>query len=212
MLVLLIDNVDSFTFNLARYFEELGCDVRVSRNNAITLADVKAMAPQLIVISPGPCTPDESGVSLEIIAHLRGIIPIFGVCLGHQAIAQVLGAKVVRAAKVMHGKVSRVAHFGHKMFSDMPASFEVTRYHSLLVSRDRLPDDLLITSGTTDADSGEPDIMALAHKTEPLWGVQFHPESHLTQHGHRLLKNIIELAAAYPLSNAVSRRAIKPTA
>jgi len=195
MQLLVIDNFDSFTFNLVRYFQELGCEVLVKRNNQISLQQIRQLAPDLIVISPGPCTPNESGVSLEVIEHLAGHIPILGVCLGHQAIAQVFGAEVIRADRVMHGKVSQVVHFGHEMFSGLPESFQVTRYHSLVVSDATLPEELQVTAVVKNAVTKQQHIMAIAHKTKPLWGVQFHPESHLTEYGHKLLGNIIKLAA-----------------
>lgn len=195
MRVLLIDNFDSFTFNLARYFEELACSVQVVRNNQISIAEVKKLRPDLIVISPGPCSPNEAGISLQLVQELSGKIPIFGVCLGHQVIAQVFGADVQRAAKVMHGKVSTVAHSGHKMFTGIPEKFTVTRYHSLVVAAPSLPADFEVTAVTDNSNNQSVEVMAIAHKTLPLWGVQFHPESHLTEFGHRILHNILALVA-----------------
>ena len=195
MRVLLIDNFDSFTFNLARYFEELECSVQVVRNNQISIAEVKKLRPDLIVISPGPCSPNEAGISLQLVQELSGKFPIFGVCLGHQVIAQVFGANVQRAAKVMHGKVSTVAHSGHKMFTGIPEKFTVTRYHSLVVDAQSLPAEFELSAVTASEISQQTEIMAIAHKTLPLWGVQFHPESHLTEFGHQLLQNILDLVA-----------------
>lgn len=195
MRVLLIDNFDSFTFNLARYFEELECSVQVVRNNQISIAKVKKLRPDLIVISPGPCSPNEAGISLQLVQELSGKFPILGVCLGHQVIAQVFGANVQRAAKVMHGKVSTVAHSGHKMFTGIPEKFTVTRYHSLVVDAQSLPAEFELSAVTASEISQQTEIMAIAHKTLPLWGVQFHPESHLTEFGHQLLQNILDLVA-----------------
>ena len=191
-MLLMIDNYDSFTYNLVQYFGELGQEVRVVRNDAIDVAGIEKLAPSRIVISPGPGTPDDAGVSLEIFAQLAGRIPILGVCLGHQALGQAFGGKVVRAAQIMHGKTSQVRHNGAGVFAGLPAPFEATRYHSLVVERDALPDALEITAWTEDADGGIEAIMGLRHKTLRVEGVQFHPESILTQHGHALLKNFLE--------------------
>ena len=191
-MLLMIDNYDSFTYNLVQYFGELGQEVRVVRNDAIDVAGIEKLAPERIVISPGPGTPDDAGVSLDIFAQLAGRIPILGVCLGHQALGQAFGGKVVRAAQIMHGKTSQVRHNGVGVFAGLPAPFEATRYHSLVVERDALPDALEITAWTEDADGGIEAIMGLRHKTLRVEGVQFHPESILTQHGHALLKNFLE--------------------
>lgn len=172
---------------------EVGHEVKVVRNDAISLSEIKTLNPELLVISPGPCTPDEAGISLSVIEEFSGKMPILGVCLGHQAIAQHFGARVERAAKVMHGKVSTVKHFGHEMFADIKQNFDVTRYHSLVVNRASLPEELIVTAQTVNSDSTAGDIMALAHRNLPIWGVQFHPESHLTEYGHKLLANIINL-------------------
>lgn len=196
MRILLVDNFDSFTFNLARYFEELGCEVSVVRNNQIDVAQVRDLNPCLIVISPGPCSPNEAGISLTLVAELAGEIPIFGVCLGHQVIAQVFGCKVMRASKVMHGKVSDVVHDGHEMFAGIPEKFAVTRYHSLVVCEKTIPRDFEVSAVVSTAGTDFSEVMAIAHKTMPLWGVQFHPESHLTEYGHQILQNILNLARA----------------
>jgi anthranilate synthase component 2 len=192
-MLLLIDNYDSFTYNLAQYLGELGQEVRVVRNDKITVEEIGKLAPARIVISPGPCTPNEAGVSLEVIARLGGKIPILGVCLGHQAIGQAYGGKVVRAPKVMHGKTSLIAHTSKRLFTNLPNPMQATRYHSLVVEPQSLPDVLEIDA-RVDAAAGEGEIMALSHKTLPVWGVQFHPESILTVDGKRLLTNFLELS------------------
>jgi anthranilate synthase component 2 len=188
-MLLLIDNYDSFTYNLAQYLGELGQTVKVVRNDKITVEDIDQLAPQRIVISPGPCTPNEAGVSLEVIAKLGGKIPILGVCLGHQAIGQAYGGKVVRAPKVMHGKTSPIHHESKRLFANLPNPMQATRYHSLVVEPSSLPEVLEV-----DARTAEGEIMALSHKTLPVWGVQFHPESILTVDGKRLLTNFLELS------------------
>ncbi|HHG8774072.1 TPA: aminodeoxychorismate synthase component 2 [Raoultella planticola] len=185
-MILLIDNYDSFTWNLYQYFCELGAEVLVRRNDELTLAEIAALAPEKIVISPGPCTPDESGISLAVIAHYAGQIPLLGVCLGHQAIAQVFGATIVRAAKVMHGKTSPIHHNGQGVFQGLNNPLTVTRYHSLLIDPATLPDCFEITARS---DSGE--IMAIRHREWDLEGVQFHPESILSEQGHQLLANFL---------------------
>ena len=185
-MLLLIDNYDSFTYNLAQYLGELKADVRVERNDQISVADIEKLAPSEIVISPGPCTPNEAGISLEVIAKLAGKIPILGVCLGHQAIGQAFGGKVVRAARVMHGKTSPISHDGKGLFTGLPNPFEATRYHSLLIERASVPAVLDVT-----AETAEKEIMAVRHKTLPVEGVQFHPESFLTTSGKDLLRNFI---------------------
>lgn len=193
--ILFIDNYDSFTFNLVQYFKELCCSVKVIRNDEMTVAEVRAQQPDMIVLSPGPCSPNEAGICLDVVAELAGKIPILGVCLGHQVIAQSFGGQVRRANKVMHGKVSTVQHWHNKMFTSMPEKFCVTRYHSLVVSAENLPEEFEVTASTINTDSQSAEIMAIAHKSLPLWGVQFHPESHLTQYGHQLLDNLLKLAA-----------------
>lgn len=202
MRLLLIDNYDSFTFNLVQYFKELDCDVSVFRNNQVTLQQIKETQYDLIVLSPGPCSPNEAGICLSIVEHFAGNIPLLGVCLGHQVIAQSFGAEIVRAKKVMHGKVSTIRHNCHDMFDSIPEKFSVTRYHSLIVRADNLPGDLQITavSGNSMQDKNdderedECEVMAIAHRKLPIWGVQFHPESHLTAYGHSLLNNIVRLS------------------
>lgn len=185
-MLLLIDNYDSFTWNLYQYFCELGADVRVKRNDEISLDEITALAPRQLVISPGPCTPNEAGISLAAIRHFAGQLPILGVCLGHQAIAQAFGASVVRARKVMHGKTSAIRHSGVGVFQGLNNPLTVTRYHSLLVDPNTLPDCLEATAW-----SDEQEIMGLRHRTLALEGVQFHPESILSEQGHRLLENFL---------------------
>lgn len=186
-MVLMIDNYDSFTFNLVQYFGELGAEVQVVRNDAMSVEEAVALDPSAVVISPGPCAPDQAGISLELIARLAGKLPILGVCLGHQAIGQAFGGRVVRAKCVMHGKVSRVRHDGSGVFAHLPRDFSATRYHSLVVERETLPECLEVTA---ESDDGE--IMGLRHRRLPVEGVQFHPEALLTEHGHRMLQNFIE--------------------
>ncbi|MGZ3439072.1 MAG: anthranilate synthase component II [Polyangia bacterium] len=190
-MLLLIDNYDSFTYNLAQYLGELGAEVRVERNDAVTVDEVAKLAPRRIVISPGPCTPNEAGISLELIARLAGKIPILGVCLGHQAIGQAFGGKVVRAPRVMHGKTSPIEHEGSGLFRGIPSPMQATRYHSLVVEPASLPESLAVTARTAEGE-----IMALAHRTLPVWGVQFHPESILTVDGKRLLQNFLEMTGS----------------
>ncbi len=186
-MLLMIDNYDSFTYNLVQYLGELGEDVRVFRNDRITVAEIENQKPELIVISPGPCTPNEAGVSVETIRELGGKIPILGVCLGHQSIGQAYGGKIVRAKNLMHGKTSMIHHAGKGVFAGLPDPFEATRYHSLVIERESVPDVLEITAWTDDGE-----IMGVRHKTLPVEGVQFHPESILTQHGHELLANFLK--------------------
>jgi len=183
----MIDNYDSFTYNLVQYLGELGADVRVYRNDAITLDEVAALAPAQIVVSPGPCTPNEAGISVPLIRRFAGEIPILGVCLGHQAIGQAFGGRIVRAQRVMHGKLSPVTHDGRGVFSGLPSPFVVTRYHSLAIERESVPDELEVTA---TADDGE--IMGVRHRHLAVEGVQFHPEAILTEHGKRLLANFLE--------------------
>jgi anthranilate synthase/aminodeoxychorismate synthase-like glutamine amidotransferase len=185
-MLLVIDNYDSFTYNLVQYLGEMGQEVRVVRNDEIPAAEIAALGPSHIVISPGPCTPNEAGISLEVIKTYAGKIPILGVCLGHQAIGQAFGGKVVRAARVMHGKTSQISHDGQGLFTGLPNPFEATRYHSLLIERSSVPDSLDVT-----AETAEKEIMAVRHKTLPVEGVQFHPESFLTTSGKDLLRNFI---------------------
>jgi anthranilate synthase/aminodeoxychorismate synthase-like glutamine amidotransferase len=187
-MLLIIDNYDSFTYNLVQYFGELGAEMKIVRNDALTVDEVKALKPQRICISPGPCTPNEAGISCELIEKLGPSTPILGVCLGHQSIGQVYGGEVVRAAQLMHGKTSPILHEGKSVFAGLPSPFEATRYHSLIVKRETLPDCLEITAWTADGV-----IMGLQHKEHPVHGVQFHPESILTQDGKRILENFLAM-------------------
>jgi anthranilate synthase component 2 len=195
--VTLIDNYDSFTYNLVHYLGELGATVTVHRNDAVSVADVLAEKPEAIVLSPGPCTPTEAGICCDLIAEAGSDVPLFGVCLGHQAIGQVFGGEVVRAPTPMHGKLSEILHEGKSVFRGLNHSFQATRYHSLIVKRDTLPDTLEITAHTADGL-----IMGLAHKTRPIHGVQFHPESIASQNGHALLRNFLEIATAFNAAKA----------
>ena len=190
-MLLMIDNYDSFTYNLVQYLGELGQDVRVVRNDALSVEQIHMLAPERIVISPGPGTPDQAGVSLELIEKLGGRIPVLGVCLGHQSIGQAFGGKVVRARAIMHGKTSMIHHTGKGVFTGLPNPFEATRYHSLVVEKSTLPQILEVTAWTLNADGGIDEIMGLRHKALAVEGVQFHPESILTQHGHDLLRNFL---------------------
>lgn len=191
-MIVMIDNYDSFTYNIVQYFAELDADIAVHRNNEITVEKIAALNPSHLVISPGPCNPDKAGISLEAIKHFAGKIPILGVCLGHQAIGQVFGGKVVRAKAVMHGKISPVFHNGEGVFSDLPSPYNATRYHSLVVEQQSLPDCLEVTAWTESADGSFDEIMGLRHKTLAVEGVQFHPESILSEHGHKLLANFLK--------------------
>lgn len=186
-MILMIDNYDSFTYNLVHYLAELGADVQVVRNDALSVADIESMAPSHIVISPGPCTPNEAGISLAVIEHFAGKIPILGVCLGHQAIGQAFGGRIIRAQKLMHGKTSMIAHSGETVFLGLHSPFTATRYHSLVIERRSLPACLKIT-----AESEDGEIMGVAHRSLPIFGVQFHPESILSECGHLLLQNFLE--------------------
>jgi anthranilate synthase component 2 len=190
-MLLMIDNYDSFTWNLVQYLQTLGADVQVIRNDALSVAQIEALAPERIVISPGPCTPNEAGVSVDVIRQLGARVPILGVCLGHQSLGQAYGGDVVRAKTIMHGKTSRIRHSGKGVFAGLPDGYEATRYHSLVVSQDTLPDCLEMTAWTDDGAGGVDEIMGLRHREHPVQGVQFHPESILTEHGHALLKNFL---------------------
>ena len=185
-MVLMIDNYDSFTFNLVQYLGELGAEVRVFRNDELTVDEIEKLAPSHVVLSPGPCTPNEAGITLQAIARLAGRVPVLGVCLGHQAIGQAFGGKVVRAKQVMHGKTSRIRHDGTGVFAQLTNDFVATRYHSLVVERASLPACLEIS-----AESEDGEIMGLRHRELPVEGVQFHPEALLTEHGHKLLQNFL---------------------
>jgi anthranilate synthase component 2 len=188
-MLLMIDNYDSFTYNLVQYFGELGEQVRVVRNDEMTVPEIAALGADRIVLSPGPCTPDEAGVCLELLQAMKGKVPILGVCLGHQAIGQAFGGKVVHAKTLMHGKTSMIHHEGRGVFAGLPSPFEATRYHSLAIERASCPHDLEVTAWTEDGE-----IMGVRHRSLPVEGVQFHPESILTQHGHALLKNFLDRA------------------
>ncbi|MCM3738199.1 aminodeoxychorismate/anthranilate synthase component II [Bacillus cytotoxicus] len=185
-MILMIDNYDSFTFNLVQFLGELGQELIVKRNDEITIEDIEKMQPDFLMISPGPCSPNEAGISMDVIRHFAGEIPIFGVCLGHQSIAQVFGGDVVRAERLMHGKTSFMHHDKKTIFADIPNPFTATRYHSLIVKKETLPECFEVTSWTEEGE-----IMALRHKTLPIEGVQFHPESIMTSHGKELLQNFI---------------------
>ena len=191
-MLLMIDNYDSFTFNLVQYLQALGAGVEVVRNDALDVAAIAKLAPERIVISPGPCTPDQAGVSMDVIRALGPTVPILGVCLGHQALGQVYGGKVVRAGRIMHGKTSAIRHRGEGVFAGLPDGYEATRDHALVVEQSSLPDCLEVTAWTENADGSVEEIMGLRHREHPVEGVQFHPESILTEHGHALLKNFLE--------------------
>ncbi|MDB5400273.1 MAG: anthranilate synthase component [Acetobacteraceae bacterium] len=188
-MILLIDNYDSFTFNLYHFLGDVGAQCEVWRNDKLSVADALAMRPEAIVLSPGPCTPTEAGICLDLIAAAAGKIPLFGVCLGHQAIGQAFGGKVIRAPEPMHGKVSDITHTGTDILAQLPTPFRATRYHSLIVERDSIPDTLVATAWTDDGL-----IMAMHHRTLPIYGVQFHPESIASEHGHAILANFLALA------------------
>ena len=193
-MLLMIDNYDSFTYNLVQYLGELGQDVRVARNDELSIEQIRKLAPERIVISPGPGTPDQAGVTLEMISKLGGQIPIFGVCLGHQSIGQAFGGHVIRAQRIMHGKTSMIHHSGKGVFAALPNPFQATRYHSLVVEKSTLPQCLEVTAWTHNDDGSMDEIMGLRHRTLAIEGVQFHPESILTEHGHALLRNFLHTA------------------
>jgi len=190
-MLLMIDNYDSFTYNVVQYLGELGADVQVYRNDAISVAEIERLAPDHIVISPGPCTPNEAGVSVEVIRHFAGVIPLLGICLGHQGIGQAFGGRIVRARKVMHGKLSSIHHSGAGVFRGLDNPFTATRYHSLVIERETLPDCLEITAWTEDEHGNRDEIMGVRHRDYAVEGVQFHPESILSEHGHQLLGNFL---------------------
>ena len=193
-MLLMIDNYDSFTYNIVQYLGELGADVQVYRNDAVTIETIEAMNPTQIVISPGPCTPDKAGITTAVIDHFAGKIPMLSICLGHQSIGQVFGGNIVRAARVMHGKLSSIYHDGRGVFSTLSNPFTATRYHSLVIEADSLPDCLQVTAWTQGAAGEREEIMAVRHTSLAIQGVQFHPESILSEHGHRLLQNFLENA------------------
>lgn len=190
-MLLMIDNYDSFTYNLVQYLGELGADVRVYRNDEITIDEIKAMKPERLMISPGPCTPDEAGISMEVIKTFAGEIPILGVCLGHQSIGQVFGGKIIHAKEIMHGKTSLIYHKSSHVFAGLSNPYTATRYHSLVIEKESLPDCLEITAWTVTASGEMDEIMGVRHKNMNVEGVQFHPESILTEHGHELLNNFL---------------------
>jgi anthranilate synthase component II len=188
-MILVVDNYDSFTWNLVHYLAELGAETRVVRNDDLTTDEAWALKPEAVLLSPGPCAPDQAGICLSLLTSAPETLPIFGVCLGHQAMGQAFGGEVIRAKSLMHGKTSPIEHTGQSVFRGLPSPFTATRYHSLAVRRDTLPDVLEVTASTADGE-----IMGLAHKTRPIHGVQFHPESIATEHGHDLLANFLDLA------------------
>lgn len=192
-MLVMIDNYDSFTYNVVQYLAELKADVRVFRNDEISVAGIAALNPSHLVVSPGPCTPNEAGISMEAIRYFAGKIPVLGICLGHQSIGQVFGGDIIRAKAVMHGKTSMIYHKGIGVFSNIPSPYQATRYHSLVIDQKTLPDCLEVTAWTQTSDGNIDEIMGVRHKTLKVEGVQFHPESILTEHGHALLKNFLEM-------------------
>ena len=190
-MLLMIDNYDSFTYNVVQYLAELGADVQVYRNDEITVEQIEALKPERLVVSPGPCTPNEAGISMDAIRHFAGKLPILGICLGHQAIGQVYGGDIVRAGRVMHGKVSPVYHQDTGVFRGLNNPLQATRYHSLVIAQDSLPECLEVTAWTRNEDGSIEEIMGVRHKTLPIEGVQFHPESIMTEQGHELLRNFL---------------------
>jgi len=188
-MLLMIDNYDSFTYNIVQYLGELGEEVQVFRNDKITIAEIEALAPARIVLSPGPCSPEEAGISVEVVKHFAGRIPILGVCLGHQSIGYAFGGRIVKSATLMHGKTSPIIHDSEGLFAGLPNPFQATRYHSLVVERASLPEELVVTAWVAEGE-----IMGMRHRTLPVWGVQFHPESILTQGGMELLQNFLDLS------------------
>ncbi len=194
-MLLMIDNYDSFTYNIVQYFGELNQEVKVVRNDAVTLEDIERWQPKYLVIGPGPCSPSEAGISIPAIQHFAGKIPLLGVCLGHQSIGQAFGGDIVRAKRVMHGRLSDMYHSDTGIFGNLPSPFPATRYHSLVIDQATLPECLEVTCWTNEADGSMEEIMGVKHKTLPVEGVQFHPESILSQHGHQIFKNFLEIYA-----------------
>ena len=190
-MLLMVDNYDSFTYNVVQYLGELGADVSVYRNDAISVEEIEALQPERIVLSPGPCTPNEAGVSLDVVEYFAGKIPLLGICLGHQSIGQSFGGKIICAGKVMHGKLSPIYHNGQGVFAALPNPFSATRYHSLVIDQSALPEELEITAWTKSEEGALEEIMGIKHKTLAIEGVQFHPESIASEHGHQLLKNFL---------------------
>lgn len=194
-MLLMIDNYDSFTYNVVQYLGELGAEVEVFRNDAISIAEIEAKQPAQIVLSPGPCTPNEAGISLDVVEAFAGKIPLLGICLGHQSIGQAFGGNIVRAGKVMHGKLSAINHTGEGVFANLAQSFTATRYHSLVIDKNSIPDCLEVTAWTEDDTGAREEIMGIRHKELRVEGVQFHPESILSEHGHQLLRNFLDQSA-----------------
>lgn len=194
-MLLMIDNYDSFTYNIVQYFGELNQEVKVVRNDSVTLDDIERWQPKYLVIGPGPCSPTEAGISIPAIQHFAGKIPLLGVCLGHQSIGQAFGGKIIRAKTVMHGRLSEMYHNDTGIFSHLPSPFSATRYHSLVIDQASLPDCLEVNCWTKEADGSMEEIMGVKHKTLPVEGVQFHPESILSQHGHKIFQNFLEIYA-----------------
>ncbi|MBK8970672.1 MAG: aminodeoxychorismate/anthranilate synthase component II [Hahellaceae bacterium] len=194
-MLVMIDNYDSFTYNVVQYLGELGADVQVFRNDEISVEELAKLKPERLVISPGPCTPNEAGISIASIKAFAGQIPILGICLGHQSIGQAFGGHIIRAGQVMHGKTSQIVHKGIGVFANIPSPYRATRYHSLVIDKTRLPDCLEVTAWTENADGSVEEIMGVRHRELQIEGVQFHPESILTEHGHTLLRNFLELPA-----------------
>ena len=191
-MILMIDNYDSFTYNIVQYLAELGADVRVIRNDELSLEQIEQLNPEKIVISPGPCTPNEAGVSVDVVKRYAGVRPLLGICLGHQSIGQAFGGRIIRAREVMHGKLSEIHHKGQGLFRDLSEPFDATRYHSLVIDKQSLPDCLEVTAWTQTEDGELDEIMGVRHRELAIEGVQFHPESILSQHGHDLLRNFLE--------------------
>tara|TARA_B100000965_G_scaffold143532_2_gene119553 strand:- start:837 stop:1418 length:582 start_codon:yes stop_codon:yes gene_type:complete len=192
-MILMIDNYDSFTYNVVQYLGELGCDVKVVRNDMVSLKDIEIMEPEKIVISPGPCTPKEAGISIKAIDHFHKKLPILGICLGHQSIGSAFGGKIIKAKKIMHGKTSKIHHDQSFIFKDLPSPYIATRYHSLVIEQETIPDCLEVIARTISEDKKDDEIMAIRHKDCHTYGVQFHPESIMSEHGHQILKNFLDI-------------------